>query len=496
MSDSIKRKIVVLGATVEGYMAAWTLKQQYAKGRFDITVLDCATEGGEGAFSLQEESLRILARFGLNEKTLLENVSGTHKLGTTFGNWRADGGEIVQPLGTHGGPMESVAFQNFAVVKRREHGGLDYNDYSLSANAAQAGKFIHPQINPGSILSTLGYSLHLDRSELRALLEKLCREEDVATLDSEVQEVGLSEDGSSVARLTLSDGKALDADLFIDCSNRADSPVGDALSVPFESWRRYFANDRKIAFRQQGDGNCRPLTEVTAYENGLIRKVPLETSFRGELYYPGERLDREHAVDFLKSVEPGAEIESDAIAFESGIRASAWVGNYVALGKAYGRYEPLDSSNFHGFLVSLERFLDLFPRTADCECEAREFNRKTRLWFENLRDHNLMRYVSLQFSSIEPDGLEALPESFRQKFRLFTETADVAYFEEEPFGEPYRVSCYINMGFWPKSHHVLVDRFDFGKLDQRFEEFRRMVDAAVAKMPNHLEYTRRLLASQ
>jgi hypothetical protein len=52
------------------------------------------------------------------------------------------------------------------------------------------------------------------------------------------------------------------------------------------------------------------------------------------------------------------------------------------------------------------------------------------------------------------------------------------------------------MGFWPESHHVLVDRFDFGKLDQRFEEFKGMIAATVAKMPNHLEYTRRLLASQ
>lgn len=496
MTNQEKKSVVILGGSVEAYMAAWAICRQYDREAIDITLLDTGGAEDGGALSLQEESLSILARFDLNEKTLLENVAATHKLGTRFVGWQEQDADVIQPIGTHGGPMDLVSFQSFAVKKRQVDGSIAYNDYALGASAAAAGKFAHPQTGPGSILATLGYSVHLDSTGLLRLLKERCVARGVSVRKTQAEDLAPELDRGYVSSIASGDRDLPAVDILIDCSNVPKNRFSEALSIPFESWRAFFGTDRKLPFSKGPEENCKPLTTIAACEGGFIRKSPLESSTAGGFYYASERLGEEEARSFLRRVEPDGEADSSVLEFETGIRESAWVGNYVALGKTYGRYEPLDSSNFHGFLVALERFLDLFPRTQDCELEAREFNRKTRLWYENLRDFNLMRTAALRFSDLEPGRTEGLPESFRHKLDLFVTTARPAYFEEEPFPEHYRVSSCINMGFWPRSCDPLVERFDFGKLDQRFEEMKRLIADSVSRMSNHLDYKHRLLASQ
>lgn len=491
-----KRRIVILGGTVEGYMTAWAICQQYGKERFDVVVLDFGADENEAALSLQGESLPILARFGLNEKMLAENLSSTCKLGTRFVNWCMQDDETIQPIGTHGGPMDLVPFHNFAAKKRKSNPSLDYNDYSLGASAAMAGKFVHPQTNPGSILATLLYSLHLDSGQFTTWLKRLCVDRGVVTREVAIDDVALSRENNRVSALVLDDGESLDVDLVVDCFGGARNPFAEALSIGFEGWESHLPTDRVMSFSRPADEGCKPLTTVTAHEEGLVIESPLASSVRGDFYFSRKALGDEQAVEFLQRVVPECEIPGPARAFEPGIRDAAWIGNYVALGPAYGRYEPLDASNFHGFLVALERFFDLFPRSDDSALEAHEFNRKTRLWYENMRDFNLIRVVALRLSDVDENKLGELPQSFRHKFELFVKTAQPAYFEEEPFPEPYRVSAFINMGFWPRSYHPLVEKFDFDRLDQRFEEMKRLIADSVSRMSNHLDYTRRLLASQ
>lgn len=496
VSEEQKMKIVILGGTAEAYLAACAIGHQYRHDRLALTVVDSGGEVAESAVSLQQESLPFVARFGLNEKLLAQNVESSYRLGTRFENWTGDGSAVVQPLGTHGGPMDLVAFESYATKKRRVDPSLDYNDYSLGAAAALSGKFLHPQIRPDSILATLGYAQHLDSSELRAWLKRLSFEQGVAVESGAVERIESNDNRGIVEKLHLDNGQVLSADLIIDCSNQADGKIGQALGIGFESWRQYFPNDRRIAFRQAVAANWKPLTEVAAHPDGIVRKAPFESGVLGEFYYSSSRFDEDAATERLKRIEPELTAISSAAACESGIRQSAWCGNYVALGKAYGRYEPLDVSNFQGFLVGLDRLLALFPRTSDFGLEAREFNRKTRLWYENMRDFNLMRHAALATSDQVKPGSDDLPETFRHKLKLFTRTAKMPYVEEEPFAEPYRVSAYINMGFWPETHDVMIERFEFEKLDERFDEMKRLIAETVAGMPNHVDYVKRLLASQ
>lgn len=500
MNNSVKKEILIVGNTLEAFVAAFAISKQFNPSSYNITVLKDKEQDISNGVSLPFELLAGYSRLQISEKMLLENTNSSYKLGTLFQNW-GDCGDVIQPLGTHGGQMDMVAFQSFAVKKRQSQPSLNYNDYALGAAAASESKFIHPQSNPGSILSTLAYSIHLDAHSTKDWFESACKKQEVSIISGEIEKVSV-DDARTLTSIELAGGKSLKPNFVIDCSNKADNLFSDALSIEFENWENLVKFNKKISCKVEQGKIEKPLTIVNNSNRGILKAVPIGEDLLCDFYFSSSQLSDEKAASALESslsemISSEAAISLGKVEnFAEGVRNYAWVGNYVALGKSYGQYLALDASNHYGFFVALERLVSLFPRGSDSEIVAYEFNRKTRLWYENMRDFNLMRVLRIEPLLNQDNCSNSLPESYRHKLELFTNSAQLAYFEEEPFAEHYRASAYINMGYWPESYDLLLDKFDFSRLESRFDEMKKTIKSTISNMPNHKDYLQRILSNK
>lgn len=495
MDNKSTKQIVIFGDGVEAKLAALVLKSQFDEESISVSIVSGGAKRSAHALSLQPESISVFSLIGLDEKTLMRNVKSNFKFGTLFENLDGKGKASFQPFGTHGGPMDLVSFQHFAIKKKMNGDAVDYNDYSLSAKSGLANKFVHPQ-NPGSLLSTLSYSLHLSAEDLEGLFENRCRALGVNFIHGAIKEVNTS--NNKISDVLLDDSTHVKGDLFIDCTNQISNPFSEALQIEINSWSDWFENDR-VARAFSSIGNESLFTRVKADGNKILRQIGLADGNALDVYYSSKATSPEDVVNTLTSDPLTKEVVDEA--FPIGIREVAWKGNYLALGRAFGQFEPLNSSNFHGFIVGLQKFVALFPRTDDCELESFELNRKLNLWYENMRDINLLYHVSLEqqakdsTSDFSALNLEKFPQSFQHKFKTFTNSGQLAYYEEEPFSEPFRASFYLNLQFWPTAYDPLMDRFDMAMMNTRFDEMKNAITSTVAQLPNHLAYRNQYLES-
>ncbi|MCW8877306.1 MAG: tryptophan 7-halogenase [Kangiellaceae bacterium] len=495
MDNKKIRQIVIFGDGVEAQLAALVIKSQFDEESFAVSIVSGGSQNSSYALSLQPESISIFNLIGLDEKTLMRNVKSNFKFGTLFENLDGKGKSCFQPFGTHGGPMDLVSFQHFAIKKRIEQGSFDYNDYSLAAKAALANKFVHPQ-NPGSLLSTLSYSLHLSAEDLEALFAHRCRALGVNVIQGAVKEVNTSND--RITNVVLDDLTQVNGDFFIDCTNQIANPFAEAMEIKIKSWSEWFENDRVARVFSSNEGE-ELFTRVKADSNKIVRQIGLADGSAQDVYYSSRVTSAEEVARELKSDSLAKDVVDEQ--FIIGTREVAWKGNYLALGRAFGQYEPLNASNFHGFIVGLQKFIALFPRTDDCELESFELNRKLNLWYENMRDINLLYHLSLEqkagnsSNNLSAINLEKYPQSFQHKFKTFIDSGQLAYYEEEAFSEPFRSSLYLNLQFWPSAYDPRMDRFDMSQMNTRFDEMKSAINSTVAQMPNHLQYRSQYLDS-
>jgi tryptophan halogenase len=481
-------KVIIVGGGISGWTAAVAIGQAFAEQKLQLTLLDTGAAETE-ALATHPQSLAFLSNLGLNEIELVKKARASFRLGTLFDAWNHPRHQYLQPFGSHGGPLGQVSFQHFAIKRRLLGDSGAFEDYSLGAVAARAGKFRHPESNPQSIFSTLAYAHHIGRQDLEQLLAERAQQLGVKVVRGAVEDVALDADSGFIASVLLDSGERLAGELFIDCSGPQATLIGQALGQGLDDWSKWFATDRVIRCSAPQAVPREPYTRVTGHERGWLRQVPLQNEVQAEFHFSSQDLNEDQASEALaKALQdqaPGAFETSDVI---HGLRDQPWFKNCVAFGEAAGRVEPLDVSNLALVFNAVQRFLGLFPDRSCSPLLARRFNRLTRWEFENLRDLSLLR-----FQAVARDDAalwsqwrnQPLPDSLRRKMSLFQSNGQIAYREQEVFFEPYQAAAFIGLEKWPDSYDPFLDAFDFEELTQRFDGMKRMIQETAAQMPSH-----------
>ncbi len=127
---------------------------------------------------------------------------------------------------------------------------------------------------------SLNYGYHLNAGKFVELLQRHCVEKlGVEYQLGHVDQV-LSAENGDIAALSLTDGKKIHADLFVDCTGFAALLIGKHYNVPFVSQRDCLFNDTALAVQANHASDDTPIascTKSTAQSSGWVWDIALPT---------------------------------------------------------------------------------------------------------------------------------------------------------------------------------------------------------------------------
>ncbi len=483
------RKICVVGGGTAGWVAAALMAEHFkgALGQIELVESDDIGTIGVGE-STVPPFLQLLAKLGIDEQVFVREVQASFKLGIEFQDWKAKGERYFHPFGTIGAPVDLADFyQLWLKAKTRGYtGGLQ--DFAPAAVMAKSGKFTLPFKAARTPIGGASYALHVDAKRVARFLRTYAEARGVTRTEGIVDDVAVRADGF-VERLTLKDGRTVEADFFIDCSGFRSLLIGKTLGVGFEDWSHWLICDRAIAVQTENVGAPAPYTMAQAQDFGWRWRIPLQhRTGNGYVFCSKYLSDDEATATLMNQVEGAPVVKPMVVPFKTGVRHKLWERNVLALGLAGGFIEPLESTAIHLIYRGMDFFFRMLPDRSCNPALTAEYNRRMRTDYEEIRDFIILHYCTTKRGDTafwrECRDME-LPPGLKRKIDLFRVNGSLAEGLDELFRAVSWQSVMEGMGVHPRGYHPLVDRIPFdglpGQLDHAAELLKRVVD----DLPTH-----------
>ena len=417
------------------------------------------------------------AWIGLSEAGLVREGVATHRLGTRFENWSADGTAWIHAFGDHGLPAAGIAFHQLWL----RGGALPFDRYNVAAALLRADKFVHPQPDPASPLSTFDYALRIDPAGYAAALRRDCPAQIVS---GALAGLDRRRDGG-LAALILADGRRIEADLFLDCAGPS-APLLSALDPAFESWESWLPCDRLLLATAPAADAALSDT-VSAADFGWRWR---DRDFHALAYAAALTDDAAATAKFgQREIEP--------IRLRPGRRPRPWIRNVVAIGDASIAVDPLESTNLHLAQSAIRQILDLLPSRDCLDIEIGEYNRRSAQQAMRVRDFLALHY--LRAGRTDGPFWQALkdrplPLSLAHTLDQFETRGRLPFFEEETFDRDSWLAVLFGLGIRPRATHPTTGRIDPARSDPAIAALaQRLVDLP-AHLPSYAEYLAQISA--
>ncbi len=484
------RRVAIVGGGTAGWMAAAGLAAFASAIGAKIQLIeaeDIATVGvGEATIPPIMDFLRAIR---VDEDELLRATGGTIKLGIEFRNWTRPDHAYFHPFGPTGYPVRGAPFSACWQRLTAEGGGAPLDAYSLQAAAAAQGRFMRsPQPRPSPPLEQITYALHFDAVRFARHLRTVAERSGVTRLEGKVVEVALDGETGFVKRLTLADGRSVEADLFIDCSGFTGLIIEEALHAGFEDWSRWLPCNRAVALASARTGAAPPFTRATAQEAGWTWRIPLQHRVGNGYVYCDALTSDARALEVIRGAVEGEPLgEPRHLSFRTGHRSRFWVKNCVALGLAAGFLEPLESTSIHLIQRGISLLLQMFPSQSFSEADVRKYNQTLAAEFEYVRDFLLLHYSQTERSEELWRAMRdlELPETLAARLDLFRSHGRIYRGEGELF--PVQSWLYVlwAQGVRPREIDPVSLVVDANMLKRDLASLQQAVAAHVAAMPTH-----------
>jgi len=484
------RSIVIVGGGTAGWMAAALLVRRLERQPVTITVVESSDIGTVGVGEATVPGIRDFFReIGVTEQEVMAASQGTVKLGIEFVDWKQSGHRFFHPFGLYGMRSRGVAFHQYWLKLQQAGIAVDLEDYCLATAMARAGSFMLPTDKPVHDLLFFDWAVHFDARMFAQFLAKRAIGQGVTRVDATITNVRLDDESGLIAGVDTECGRAIDGDLFIDCSGFRALLIGGALGVPYEDWTNLLPCDRAVAMPCERNGPLSPFTRSTALPAGWQWRIPLQHRVGNGYVYSSRHLSDDEAVHVLRGrLEGEALAEPNLIRFRTGHRREFWRGNCVALGLAAGFMEPLESTSITLIQTGIEKLLALFPDRGFAPALADDYNRATGLEYERIRDFLFLHYWANRRHG-EPmwDRCRdtALPERLAHKVRLFQTRGNLVRYEWESFQDPSWLSMYAGFGIEAAAHDPIADYFSNEELESALGRMRESIAKSLALAQPH-----------
>ncbi len=488
MKKSNTKTIAIIGGGLSGWTAALTLAQSLKGMDVDIQLVELDQPSNEVPWLLPNH-LNFHARLGIDERQLIKRSAGTFTLGTQYKDWVEPGHQYFKPHGPHGNAIDFISFHHFAIKQKLIHKECDYEEFAFATAAAKAGKFVHPENNPQSLLSVLNYSHNIDPTEYLSFIQDACKDFNIKIITDNITEVIVDKNTNTIESVHLHGGGELQSDFYLDNSG-ADARLLNQLSnTNFVSWQQYLPFDGKITMCRPADlVNSKPLNNVERTSHGYIRYLSTQDNEFAEYIFDTSQISPEKAMSELQHQFERSEPFGTFSSIHSGRQESSWVGNCLAIGQSSLDFCPLELSSIQTVQESLSLFLELYPNKDSYDFLAHEYNRIFNQRTDSIRDYVGVNLTKLTSNSGLPVNEQDVPNSLREKLDLFKSSGKLSFQEREVFSHDAWAATLLGVGFWPDSYDPYLDAFNFQKLSENYAQMLAAIKQMTEQLPNHIEY--------
>jgi len=497
MNDRRIRKVVIVGGGTSGWMTAAALSR--ALGRFcEIKLIESPDIRTVGVGEATIPPLRgFNAALGIDEVEFMRATQATFKLAVHFVDWTRLGDSYFHPFfGAFGTDFDLVPLHQHWLRQRSMGDTSSLEDYNLAAVAARKLKFEMPNADPRSILSTYGYAYHIDAGLYAAYLRKYAEARGVVRLAAKVVDVQLRSEDGFIEAVQLDDGVRESADLFIDCSGFRGLLIEQALKSGYQDWSHWLPCDRAVAIQcESGHAPLTPYTRATARAAGWQWRIPLQHRIGTGYVYCSRFVSDDEAVATLRANLDGKPLmEPWPLKFTAGHRNRFWHKNCVAVGLAAGFMEPLESTSIHLIQTAVTKLLEMFPDRDFDPLVSDEYNKRTRLEFERIRDFLILHYYAIERDD-SPFWKECramqIPATLQYKMDHFRRYGRFVSDGYELFQPPNWLAVYVGQRVLPERYDPLADSRGADESRRFLEAIRRATSSASDAMPMHGDFVAR-----
>ncbi|HZF14868.1 MAG TPA: tryptophan halogenase family protein [Steroidobacteraceae bacterium] len=505
MNDRHIRKIVIVGGGSAGWMTAAALSRSMPREFCEIELVESSEIRTVGVGEATIPPLQLFNQvLGLDEVDFVRRTQATFKLAIQFVDWTHPGHRYYHPFsGPFGPDLDLIPFHQYWLKLRSLGDPTPLDEYSMAAVAAHRGKFDRPSRDPRSALSTYGYAYHIDAALYAAYLREYAEARGVKRTDGKVLDVHLRGEDGFIEGITLEGGRRIDADFFIDCSGFRGLLIEQALKTGYNDWSHWLPCDRAVAVQclyGGKPGERTPYTRATAREAGWQWRIPLQHRVgTGYVYCSRYLSDDEATVKLLANLDGAPLKDPWPLRFTAGHRKKFWNRNCLAIGLSGGFMEPLESTSIHLIQTGITKLLEMFPDRDFDPLLIEEYNERTRLEFERIRD-----FIVLHYYATERDDTPLwracrtmeIPPTLRRKIENFRHCARFVSDGYELFQTPNWLAVFVGQHVWPTHYDPLVDAHDADEVRRQLAGIRRVISAAADSMPSQHDFIERNCRAQ
>jgi len=487
------REIVVAGGGVVGWSAAAALKRRLPGLAVTVVPVPPPADAlADRIGSTLPSILEFHRDIGLTDADAVVRAGSSFRLGTCFEGWAEGQPNYVHAYGEYGRPFGTASFHLHWIRAARNAPGASFDSYAPAAAIARAGRFVQPQGEGGSPLTSFEYGLQLNLPRYREMMRAYARHLGVTERGTGIVDVRLRGGDGFIDALRLDDGSELGGHLFVDCTGPAATLRG-ALDQDFEAWDRWLPCDRIIFAETPPPPDPTALDHVVALPGGWRWQAASAIRTSHGLAYSSAHSSDGDAQAMLQSVARGGSSEP-AVAIRAGRRPQPWLRNCVAVGDAAVAMEPLEWGNLHLAHSEIDRIVSMMP---DRDCGAVElwdYNRQCASEADRMRDFIMLHYAASKRA--EPFWQEAgaaePSRSLAHTLSLFKERGRLPIYEEETFSRDSWLAVLLGQGIIPERTDPLIDSLSSTQADQAMAKMREAIAAIVPGLPTHAAYLRTL----
>ncbi|WAT16730.1 tryptophan 7-halogenase [Aurantiacibacter sp. MUD11] len=498
-------KVLVVGGGSSGWMAAATLATALSR---DIEVQLVESEA-IGIVGVGEATIPPMQKFNrflkLDERQFIIDTHGTFKLGIEFHNWGRVGDQYLHQFGAVGREIDAlVKLHHWWLVGRQADQSADYPSWQechVAYHAAKMDRFAPSGPNKQQLRNRYTHAYHFDAHLYAAHLRQVAESRGVTRVEGLIKGVERKGENGHVSAVVLEDGRKLEADFFIDCSGFRSLLLGSELEEPWTDWSKWIPSDRALAVpTKRAEGGLKPYTQGIAHTVGWQWRIPLQhRTGNGHVFASAFSSESEAEERLLATLNAETLAEPRLIKFRTGRRERAWVGNVVAVGLSSGFLEPLESTSIHFVQSALERLVELFPTKRMDASLQQQFNARTKLEWEQVRD-----FIIAHYKLTERDDSEfwrytremEVPDTLAETLQVWRDRGHLAVDGGHLFQIGSWASMLIGQRFLPQGVHALADRDDPAAIAQEIRKIAAECKAAASQLPTHAEFITRNCAAR